>query len=251
MKPLDLEVAQEPMTQLEEMGAELIREMEEKNAAREKALAASRELTRSCALSIRAVHRGENDKARELLQKAKAISDVMVADLEDHPEFRFAGYVQDSQKELAEAAITYALINRQPLPARQELGVEAAAFMNGMGEAVGELRRFILDRLRRGEMDRCEEILQVMDDIYSILVTIDFPDAMTGGLRRTTDSVRGIMEKTRGDLTAALRQRDLQLAMERHPALRGRFPGFGLEEPEFTAHDSEPETSDQEPFEQR
>lgn len=232
------------MTKLEEMGADLIREMEEKNAAREKALAASRELTRSCALSIRAVHRGENDKARELLDKAKAISDQLVSDLKDQPEFRFAGYVQDAQKELAEAFLTYALINREPIPTRQRLGVEPAPYMNGMGETVGELRRYILDKLRQGEMDRCEEILKVMDDIYSILVTIDFPDAMTGGLRRTTDSVRGIMEKTRGDLTTALRQRDLQLALERQSAIGSQPSAFGLEEPELTSESSDPRTQD-------
>ncbi len=220
------------MTQLEEMGSELIRELETKNAAREKALAASRELTRSCSLSIRAVHRGENDKARELRDRAKAISDQITADLKEHPDLRFAGYVQDSQKELAEAAVTYALINHEPIPDRQQLGVEPAAYLNGMGEAVGELRRFILDRLRLGEMERSEEILRTMDDIYSILVTIDFPDALTGGLRRTTDSVRGIMEKTRGDLTTALRQRELALALERS--------GFGVPGTLFSAEEPEP-----------
>ncbi len=219
------------MTQLEEMGAGLIRALEEKNAARERALTASRELTRSCSLSIRAVHRGENEKARELRDRAKEISDGITADLQDHPDLRYTGYVQDSQKELAEASITYALVNREPIPTRQELGVEPAAYLNGMGETVGELRRYILDKLRQGEMDRCEEILRIMDDIYSILVTIDFPDALTGGLRRTTDSVRGIMEKTRGDLTTALRQRELALALERAGFGVPAAP-FGIEEPE-------------------
>lgn len=201
------------MAKLEELGSQLIKELETKNAAREKALTASRELTRSCALSIRAVHRGENDKARELRDRAKAMSDQIITALQVHPDLRFTGYVQDSQKELVEASVTYAIINHEVIPGQDELGVEPAAYLNGMGEAVGELRRYILDKLRKGDTSRCEEILQVMDDIYSILVTIDFPDALTGGLRRTTDSVRGIMEKTRGDLTTALRQRDLEAAL--------------------------------------
>ena len=205
-----------PRAQLEQLGEELIHRMEIKNEAREKALSASRELTRSCALSIRAVHRGENDKAQELLAKAKAINGRMLEAVQNHPDLRHAGYVQDSQKELAEAAMTYAIINREPLPEPDHLEVEAASFLNAMGETVGELRRFILDKLRQGDTGRSEEILQVMDDVYSILVTVDFPDALTGGLRRTTDVVRGIMEKTRGDLTTALRQRDLELALERH-----------------------------------
>lgn len=227
------------MANLEELGSRLVRHLEEKNQAREKALAASRELTRSCALSIRAVHRGENDRARELLERARSTSNQIMADLEQHPDLRLAGYVQDSQKELAEAALTFAIVNRQPLPTAEELGVEAAAYLNGMGETVGELRRFILDRLRQGDMERCEEILQVMDDIYSVLVTVDFPDAMTGGLRRTTDSVRGIMEKTRGDLTTALRQRDLELALERHPAVGARPRSLSPEEPELSPHHAE------------
>lgn len=228
------------MARLEELGGQLIHEMEAKNAAREKALSASRQLTRSCSLSIRAIHRGENDKARELRDRARAISDQITADLQQYPEFRFAGYVQDSQKELAEASITYALINREPIPTPQDLGIEAAAYMNGMGESVGELRRFILDKLRQGDTGRCEEVLQIMDDIYSILVTIDFPDAMTGGLRRTTDSVRGIMEKTRGDLTTALRQRDLQLALERRSTGAAQSAHLGTEEPELDWLEPEP-----------
>ncbi len=210
------------MAKFEELGSQLIRELETKNAAREKALTASRELTRSCALSIRAVHRGENDNARALRDKARAISDQISLDLEGHPDLRFTGYVQDSQKELVEASVTYAIINHEPVPDHSELGVEPAAYLNGTGEAVGELRRFILDKLRKGDTSRCEEILQVMDDIYSILVTIDFPDALTGGLRRTTDSVRGIMEKTRGDLTTALRQRDLEAALRQASGPGGR-----------------------------
>lgn len=228
------------MLRLEELGSQLVQQLEEKNAARERALTASRELTRSCALSIRAVHRGENERARELRDRARAISDQMVVELSGHPDLRFAGYVQDSQKELVEAYITYCLINREPLPTREQLGVEPSTFLGGMGESVGELRRYILDKLRHGDMERCEEILQTMDEIYSVLVTVDFPDALTGGLRRITDSVRGIMEKTRGDLTNALRQRDLETAlrqMEARAAGQQGGPGASVpivEDPEFT-----------------
>ena len=118
-----------------------------------------------------------------------------------------------TQKELPEAALTLALVKGDPVPGPAELGVEAPAFLNGMGEAVGELRRHILDVIRGGDLARGEAILREMDDIYSALVTFDYPDALTGGLRRTTDSVRGILEKTRGDLTTSLRQDQLREAM--------------------------------------
>jgi len=184
-----------------------------KNHARDQALARSRELIRHCALTIRAVHRGEFAGAAELLATACAEASRMVGDLADHPELYHSGYTQDALKELAEASITYALITDQPLPTPEELHVLPATYLNGLGEAMGELRRYILDVVRHGEVGRCEQMLQAMEDVYSVLVTIDYPDALTGGLRRTTDMVRGVLERTRGDLTVAARQDAMQQAL--------------------------------------
>jgi translin len=179
-----------------------------KNAAREQALTASRAIIRMSANSIRAVHRGEFDKARAMLDEAKGVRDAAVKALEGHADIYHAGFLHDAQKEYAEARTTLALLSGGSIPAPEELGVEYAAYLNGIAEAVGEMRRMVLDRLRAGQYDGCEEILDAMDDIYSVLVTIDYPDAMTGGLRRTTDQTRGILEKTRGDLTMAMVQRE-------------------------------------------
>ncbi len=178
-----------------------------KNAAREQALAASRAIIRMSANSIRAVHRGEMEKARSMLDGAKGVRDAAVRALEGHADIYHAGFLHDAQKEYAEARTTLALLSGGSIPAPEELGVEYAAYLNGIAEAVGEMRRMVLDRLRSGQYEGCEEILQGMDDIYSVLVTIDYPAAMTGGLRRTTDQTRGILEKTRGDLTMAIVQR--------------------------------------------
>lgn len=179
-----------------------------KNAAREQALSASRTIIRMSANSIRAVHRGEFDKAAEQLDEAKAVRDAAVKALEGHADVYHAGFLHDAQKEYAEARTTLALLSGGAIPSPEELGVEYPAYLNGIAEAVGEMRRMVLDRLRAGQYDGCEEVLDAMDDIYSVLVTIDFPDAMTGGLRRTTDQTRGILEKTRGDLTMAMVQRE-------------------------------------------
>ena len=189
-------------------------ELDRKNAAREQALRWSRDLVRTCANSIRAVHRHEFAAAEELLSQANALNEQICSALAQHADLYWAGYVQDAQKELAEASCTFALVNGEPLPDPTALGIAPAAFLNGLGEAVGELRRFLLDLLRRGEAERCERLLMAMDDIYSLLVTLDYPDALTGGLRRTTDNTRGILEKTRGDLTLALRQEALVAALE-------------------------------------
>lgn len=186
----------------------IIEHFAEKNAAREKVLAASRTLIRQSANSIRAVHRGEFEKAAAMLDEARLVRDEAVAALAGHADIAYAGFLHDAQKEYAEARATLALIAGKALPTPEELAVEYPAWLNGIAEAVGEMRRAILDRLRAGSFDGCEELLQAMDDIYSVLVTIDFPDAMTGGLRRTTDQTRGILEKTRGDLTMAIVQRN-------------------------------------------
>jgi len=198
---------------LEPIGGWARAELDRKNAAREQALRWSRELVRTCATSIRAIHRREFASAEALLTEAHNLNDQICAALGQMGDLYWAGYVQDAQKELGEAVCTLALIKRQTLPDPAGLGVAPGPFLNGLGEAVGELRRYLLDSLRRGEVDGCEQLLGAMDDIYSLLVTLDYPDALTGGLRRTTDSPRGILEKTRGDLTLALRQESLVEAL--------------------------------------
>jgi translin len=186
------------------------KEFAAKNAARETALPLCREAIRFSANAIRAVHRREFDLADELVAQAGAQLAKAKQSLDGHGDIYYAGFVHDSQKEYAEASITLALIAGREFPTPQQLDVGLAAFLNGMGEAVGELRRHLLDTLRGGDVERCEIWLTAMDDMYSVLVTIDYPDAMTGGLRRTTDSVRGILEKTRGDLTLSVQQRRLE-----------------------------------------
>ncbi len=198
---------------LDEIIPRIIQHFTEKNAAREQALTASRTLIRMSANSIRAVHRGELAKAAEILAEARRLRDAAVAALSGHGDIYHAGFLHDAQKEFAEASTTLALLSGKPIPSPEDLGVEYPAYLNGIAEAVGEMRRMVLDRLRRGEYDGCEAILDAMDDIYSVLVTIDFPDAMTGGLRRTTDQTRGILEKTRGDLTMAILQREAMAAL--------------------------------------
>ena len=206
---------------LDSIGERLLRDLEAKNSARERALTDSRATIRACAQSIRATHRGEFDLARQLLtQAATGVADTRAA-LTATPDVYWTGYVQDAQKEFAEAAIVLALVAGAPLPDPATLGVEAAPYLNGLGEAAGEMRRYVLDQLRQGETGRTEAMLGVMDDIYSLLVTVDYPDAVTGGLRRTTDLVRSVLERTRGDLTFAIQQQTLT------QALAGRLPGDG------------------------
>ena len=181
-----------------------------KDAAREKALPLCRDVIRYCSQAIRAVHRQEFDQAKELLESARKLLDEVEQTVVNCSEFTGAGFVRDAQKEFAEGIITLALVQGKPLPSPGEMGIDAAAYLNGLGEAVGELRRYLLDSMRQGDLSRGEELLSAMDDIYGVLVTMDFPDAITSGLRRTTDMVRGVLEKTRSDLTLVIRQKDLE-----------------------------------------
>lgn len=182
-----------------------------KDAAREKVLHLCREIIRHSANIIRIVHRRERIKAKQLLKSASILVQELNHEIGDNQnELLHAGFVHDAQKEFAEASITLAIINSEPLPNPEKLQVSYPAYLNGIGEAIGELRRYLLDSLRRNDFSRCEELLSIMDDIYAMLVTMDFPDAITYGLRRTTDNVRGILEKTRGDLTLALRQKEFE-----------------------------------------
>lgn len=184
------------------------------NQARDRALMQARQLTRFCAHAIRAIHRSEHDVARQNLDEAKKLVDSLKADLANLPVVYYAGYTQDAIKEFVEASNTVALIENRPLILPEELGVEYATYLNGLAEVVGELRRRCLDILRQGYSGEAERLLGCMDDIYEMLITIDYPDAITNGLRRQTDLVRGIVERTRGDLTISLREQRLHAAME-------------------------------------
>ena len=186
----------------------------EKYQVREPALKLCRDAIRFSANAIRAIHRGESGRAGELLASSKELLQQVESTLCDHPDVYHAGFVADAQKEFAESAITRALVQGNDLPSPEELGVPFAPYLNGLGEAVGELRRHLLDRLRRGETDGCERLLSTMDELYNLLVTVDFPDSLTRGLRRTTDMVRGVLERTRGDATLASIESRLSARLE-------------------------------------
>jgi translin len=199
------------MTENLDSYADLIRaDLEKKDASREKVLPLARELIRYASITIRAIHRQEFEEAARLLAEGKAVREALEEAVSQCDELRYHGFVRDSQKEYTEANAVYALVRGQPLPGPDDLKVEYSSYLNGLGDTVGELRRFLLDGMRRGDLSRCEEFLSAMDDIYTVLVTMDFPDAITGGLRHTTDQVRGILEKTRGDVTMAVREKELE-----------------------------------------
>ncbi len=201
---------------LDSISESLRRELDAKTAAREDGLAASRSCIRACGNAIRAMHRDEPDVARRLLDDAQRDLDGARAALADHPDILHAGFVHDAEKEVVEARITFALTTGEEIPSPEELGADAAAYLKGMAESIGELRRHLLDLMRQGELKRCEHLLARMDDMYYVLVTMDYPDGITHGLRRLTDVARSIIERTRGDFTTSTVQSSLRDALNKH-----------------------------------
>ena len=196
--------------------------LDAKNAAREEALPAARRSIRSSANAIRAIHRLEFDTAKTLIADSRAALDEGLAAVEQHADIRHAGYLQDAQKEYAEANLTLALVTGQDLPGPTDLDVEDAAYLGGMSDTIGEGRRRLLDLLRGGDVEQAERLLDAMEEMYGVLVTMDYPDAITMNLRRATDVSRSLIEKTRGDLSISAVQKDLRDALDRHAAgLRG------------------------------
>lgn len=202
------------MDQLDEIADQIRGRFEEIEKARDRAYQGSREVISICAKAIRAIHREEWGTADAFTAKAKAAVDALVDGVRDYPELYYAGYTQDAIKEYVEAKLTYALVLGRPLPTPDEIGSEYNTWLNGLAEATTELRRRILDIIRLGHSQEAERLLDAMDEIYSLLVTFDFNDAITGGLRRRTDTVRGVLERTRGDVTTSLRQAALERALE-------------------------------------
>jgi translin len=195
---------------LESIAEEIRQSLSAQDDAREKILPVCRATIRYCSRAIRSVHRQEFIQAEELLESAKQLLKEANQAAATFSELSNTGFFRDAQKEFAEGNITLALITGKHPPNPDKLGVSPAAYLNGLGETVGELRRYLLDSIRNGDLLRGGELLTAMDDIYNILVTMDFPDAITGGLRRTTDMVRGVLEKTRSDLTLVMRQKKLE-----------------------------------------
>jgi translin len=216
------------MHKLESIANQIREKFDVRTAMRDQALTEARQLTRACSLAIRAVHRNEKEVMDGYLADARKLADKLCNELRNYPDLYYAGYTQDALKEFVEASVTCALIQNQPLQTPEELRVEEATFLNGLAEVVGELRRRIMDILRSGYSEEAERLLNYMDEIYSVLVTMDYPDAITNGLRRQTDLARGIIEKTRGDVTFSLRGEHLARAIQQLSAqLNGDHPDDG------------------------
>ncbi|WMW21484.1 haloacid dehalogenase [Methanolobus mangrovi] len=191
---------------------------EEKDKARESTLAISRDVVRNCRTAMYSIHKKDFKKASSLIEKAAEMLGKMNSLLQTHPDIYYAGFLEHAQQEFVECTIVYGILNKEnedgTIPGPEELNVSDVAYLNGLGDVSGELRRHILDLIRKGQPEEGESHLRLMEDIHNCLMMFDYPDAMTHGLRHKTDTTRSIIEKTRGDLTNAIRQQKLEKAMK-------------------------------------
>lgn len=201
--------------ELADLGRDAIERLEATHRAREQALARCRETIRACGLAIRAVHRLEPSVSSERISEAEVALRQAQKALQPFPVLAAAGFLHDAEKEFAEARLTVALVNADPLPSFAEMEVGLAAWLNGLAEAASELRRHLLDRLRAGQFSRGEELLSEMEEVYDLLVSVEYPDAITGGLRRATDALRAVVERSRADVTSTVLQASLQETIEK------------------------------------
>lgn len=201
------------MDNLEAITDAIREEFEARNSARDDALRRSRNLIRHCGNTIRAIHRRQWDQADAGLQTVREAAVQMVEGVADYPDLYHAGFTQDALKEYVEAFSIYALVRGGALPTPGDLGVPGSTYLNGLAEAASELRRHILDIIRKTHSAEVETYLDAMDTIYDSLMTFDFPDGVTGGLRRRVDQLRGVLERTRGDVSSSLRQHQLRQAL--------------------------------------
>lgn len=208
---------------LEAVAGRIREDFETRNAIRDNALHRTRELIRLCGNAIRASHRDEWDDARDLLRQADSLARRILQTLEPYPDLRHAGYTRDALKELVEAHVTLALVNGNPIPEPEDLHVTYPSYLNGLSEAASELRRRALDEMRQGDLQEAERLLGIMDDVYDVVNAFDFPNAITGGLRHRVDQLRGVLERTRGDLTSSLRQDRLIRALRDFEERVGEF----------------------------
>lgn len=205
--------------EIETTGQLILARLDGQNQLRDRALNEGRQIVRLSANSVRSTHRHDFEAAEQLLQQAHNMLSALLIDLQPYPVIRWAGYVQDSMKEFAEASITLALVTDRPIPGPADLQVDDPPYLNGLAESASEMRREILDAIRHDQFARGEALLTRMDEIYSFLITVDFPDGLTGGLRRTTDALRAVLERTRGDLTVTGAQHRLLAALGQSPEL--------------------------------
>ena len=209
---------------LEDLAEDISAHFEAKDRAREEALALTRVVVRRSGAAIRSVHRGEIDRARDLTRRAgEALADIMVI-LKGHPDLRYAGFIDGAEQEYAEARIVFSLITEERMPTPGEVGVEMTGYLAGLGDAVGELRRHVLDLIRQGRPEEGEVHLEAMEEIYHLLMSFDYPDAITKGLRRKGDVARSLLERTRGDLTNAIGQKKLEVQLREVEARISRPP---------------------------
>ena len=192
---------------LDRIVAHLEKSLDEKDRVREASLRAARSITRLASTGIRGMHRAENVEKELKVLRSEVLA--LRKSLRNHPEFWTGGTVEGALQEAAEAAIVHAVLRNRPLPGPDDVGVTGAAYVLGLGDSIGELRRLALDRLRVGKLDEATRFVDAMEEMYHALLRFDYPDAIVA-VRHKQDVARSLLERTRGELAVAARGAELE-----------------------------------------
>jgi len=189
------------MKNLDEIADRIQSRLDEKDTVREIAIKSSRAIIRISGSVIHSIHKKED--VRRMMGEAMDEAQRLRGLLEEHPEIWNSGLVEDAMQELSEAAIIMSIADDAPLPDPEELGVPMTAYLLGLADAIGELRRFTLESLRQGNTETATVFLEMMEDMFKVIMRFDYPDALVS-IRRKQDIARSLLEKTRGELAVAV-----------------------------------------------
>ncbi len=182
---------------------------------REDVLQKTRSIVRMAAETIKAVHREEWDVAEKNITEMKSLLKGVREQVSKHETLLRRNYTEISEQEYAEAAILFSILHKGQLASPKDLEIPDLAWLLGLADVAGELRRHCLDAIRKGDMKTAEDALGLMEEIYRKLFSLDYPKGMTGSLREKTDTIRKLLQATRGEVSMATHMSRLNQNLEK------------------------------------
>jgi len=199
----------------EEIFANIDQNLSVIDTMREEVLQKTRLIVRKAAETIKAVHREEWDNAEKNIAEMRTALKSVGEQVKQHETLAKRNYVEISEQEFAEAAILYSLLHESQIKTPSDLQIPDLSWLLGLADVAGELRRHCLDAIRNGNMAVAEHMLELMEEIYQNLFSLDYPKGLLGGLREKTDAVRKMLQATRGELAIATHMARLNENLEK------------------------------------
>ena len=190
------------MNNLEDIISKIQVYIDDKDSIRETSLKYARTVIIHCRKAIQLIHQHKMQQAEELIKKASATLAELYDVTKDHADLSKAGYVENAAQEFVEAQCFYNILHHEALPDPDAIQTTYTAYLMGLCDVVGELRRKALDMVLAGEQKDAQQYLVIMEDIYAAILRFDYPSSLIP-IKRKQDIARNLIEKTRGELAVA------------------------------------------------